>query len=308
MRVVSLLPAAAEIVAALGAADLLVGVSHECDYPAHVAGLPRVTRSAVDGGCTPGEIDRQVRAASAAGEALYELDEALIAELAPDLIITQGVCGVCAVSEGEVCALAQRLGSSPRVLSLSATTLEGVLDDIASIARALSLEEVGEELIAGLTARMRAVHDTLKAAGAPRPRVALLEWTDPVFSGGHWVPQMIRRAGGIDVLALAGERSRVVELAEVAAARPDVVILAPCGYDLARAAAEARQLLCRENWRWLAETRLWAIDANSLMSRPSPRLVDGIETLARILHPGLFRESPRIAHCALRIDSSSGSG
>ena len=288
MRVVSLLPSATEIVAALGAADHLVGVTHECDHPHVVASRARVTACRVNANAPPGAIDAEVRALTGGGTSLYELDESLIAALRPDLIITQALCEVCAVMESDVRALAARLTPVPAVVSLSATTIDGVFDDIARVASAISLESEAEELLAGLRARLTAVHSTLKAARAPRPRVAVIEWSDPVFAGGHWVPEQVRRAGGVDVLGEAGEHSRVFTLEAIAAVAPEIVIVAPCGYSLDRASDEASALLNEPAWSFLRATQVWALDANAFTSRPGPRLVDGIEALARIFNPALF--------------------
>ncbi len=288
MRVVTLLPSATEIVAALGALESLVGITHECDHPAQVASRLRVTSSHVDGAGAPGIVDTQVRTLVEAGTSLYTLDEPAIRSLRPDLIFTQALCDVCAVMETDVRALATRLAPEPRVVSLSATTLDGVFDDIASVARAMSLDDEGEELLAGLRARLLTVHTTLKAARAPRPRVVMIEWTDPIFIGGHWVPEMIRRAGGTDVLAANGDHSKVVAPEAVAEAQPDIVLVAPCGYDVERAGEEARRLLADGAVELPSHCSVWALDGNALTSRPGPRLVDGIEVMARIFNPSLF--------------------
>jgi iron complex transport system substrate-binding protein len=298
-RVITLLPSATEIVAALGAIESLVGITHECDHPAQVASRLRVTSSLVDGADAPGAVDAGVRTLVEAGTSLYTLDEERIRSLRPDLIFTQALCDVCAVIETDVRALAARLSPEPGVISLSATTLDGVFDDIASVARALNLDDEGEELLAGLRARLLAVHDALKTARAPRPRVAMIEWTDPIFVGGHWVPEMIRRAGGTDVLAKTGEHSKVVPFDAIAASMPEVVLVAPCGYGVVRAAEEARRLIDSREWNLPASTPVWALDGNALTSRPGPRLVDGIEVMARIFNPSLF--SPIDPSYATRI-------
>ncbi len=288
LRVLSLLPSATEIVAALGAGDQLVGITHECDYPAAVRSCERVTECAIDSLASPAAIDAQVREITGQGLPLYTLREAAIAALRPDLILTQALCEVCAVMETDVRALAARLKPEPRVISLSATSLDAVFADIALVGAALQLGSGAEELIAGCRGRLHAVHVTLKAARAPRPRVAVIEWGDPIFAGGHWVPEMVHRAGGIDVLATAGEHSQVVTLDAVLAADPDVVLISPCGYGLDRAAAEAQRLFALAEWRFLLKRPVWALDANALTSRPGPRLVDGIEVMARIFNPSLF--------------------
>ena len=233
-RVVSLLPAATEIAATLGGADMLVGVSHECDYPEYVRRLPRVTRSAVDPAARPGEVDRRVRELSGAGAALYAMDEALLAALEPDVILTQAVCDVCAVSEADVRALASRLPHRSAVVTLDTTSLAGVLSDIQRVGAALHLADESDELCAGIRMRLRAVHGVLAKARAPRPGIAVIEWTEPLFAAGHWVPEMLHKAGGRDVLASPGQHSRMVSIAEVRDAAADVLIIAPCGYDLAR--------------------------------------------------------------------------
>ncbi|MFL5578238.1 MAG: ABC transporter substrate-binding protein [Gemmatimonadaceae bacterium] len=304
MRVLSLLPAATEIVASLGALDGLVGVTHECDWPPAVRSLPRVTASALDAGAGSaagaGEVDARVRELSAAGAALFVLDEALLARLRPDVILTQALCDVCAVSETDVRAVAARLAPAPRVVTLSATTLDGVLDgDVARVAEAIGRADAGAALAEELRGRMRRVHETLRAARAPRPRVAVIEWTDPVYAAGHWVPEMVRRAGGVDVLASAGEHSTTRAVEAVASAGPDLLLFAPCGYDAPRAADEARRTLARPEWRWAASRPAWAVDANAYVSRPGPRLVEGVELFARVMHPGLFGE-PEEA-CAVRV-------
>ena len=303
MRVVTLLPSATEIVASLGALESLVGITHECDFPAQVASRLRVTASRVDGSRDPGVVDAQVRAVVGEGASLYTLDEPGIRALRPDLIFTQALCDVCAVVETDVRALAARLSPAPRVVSLSATTLDGVFDDIRRAADAMDLADEGEELLAGMRARVLAVHDTLRAARAPRPRVAMVEWTDPIFAGGHWVPDMIRRAGGTDVLASQGDHSKVVTPADVAQAAPDIVLVAPCGYGIERAAAEARRLVASPAWPLPGRVAVWALDGNALTSRPGPRLVDGIEVMARIFNPSLF--SPGDPSYATCVSSSS---
>ncbi len=299
MRAVSLLPAATEICAALGALDLVAGATHECDFPPAAAALPRVTGSAVPVHAPAAEVDAAVRALAAAGAPLFALDEPAIAALAPDVLLTQALCDVCAVWEGDVRALAARLPTPPRVVTLGGTTLAGVADDVRRVADALGRPEAGAALAAAMGARLAAVHEALRAARAPRPRAAVVEWTSPVFLAGHWGPEMVRRAGGVDVLGVAGAHSTTVALDALAAADPEVVVVAPCGYDLARAADEARALAADRAWGWLAGRAVWAVDANAYVSRPGPRLVDGVELFARILHPALFG-APAAQH-AVRV-------
>ena len=288
MRVVSFLPSATEIVAALGHLDDIVGVSHECDFPPVVRSRDVVTSSAIDSRAAPGEIDVQVRDFVDTGRPLYDVREDRVRALAPDVMVTQVVCEVCAVSEDDVRALATRLSPRPEVVTLGATTLEGIFDDIRRLAQALDVTTRGDELVERSRARMRAVHETLKAARAPRPRVAVIEWTDPIFAAGHWVPEMVYRAGGADALAEPGEHSTTRTPEQVRDANPDIILIAPCGFDLERAAADAERLVTSEGWNWAREKQIWALDASSFLSRPGPRVIDGIELLAQVLHPMLF--------------------
>jgi iron complex transport system substrate-binding protein len=288
MRVISLLPAATEMVAALGALEQLVAVSHECDYPPPVRRLPSVTRNAVELGVSAGEIDARVRELTSSGLPLFVLDEHRIASLAPDVIVTQAVCDVCAVSEDDVRALAARIDPAPRVVSLGASSFDGVFDDLRRIAVALDVVSEADELTAGLHSRLRRIHEALAAARAPRPRVAVVEWTDPIYVAGHWVPEMIRRAGGIDVCAAPGAHSTRMDAATIAARDPQVVLLAPCGFDLGRAATEAELLFRSTEWAWARGRRIAAIDGNALTSRPGPRIVSGVEVIAAILNPDVF--------------------
>jgi len=300
MRVVSLLPSATEIVASLGGMEHLVGVTHACDHPAVVDSRVRVTRTAIDDRAASGVIDAQVREITERGAPLYTLHDDRIRALHPDLILTQALCEVCAVMEDDVRALAARLDPVPRVITLSATSLDGVLDDIRTVGTAIDLSDEAEEFLAGARARMEAVHATLKTARAPRPRVAVIEWGDPLYAAGHWVPEMVRRAGGIDVLAKPGAHSVIVDLEAVRAADPEVIVIAPCGFDLARAVAEGERLLAQPEWAWAADRRVFAVDANAFASRPGPRLVDGIEVFARLFNPSLFTPVDPVNAQALR--------
>ena len=282
---------------ALGLGDSVVAVTHECDHPAAAARRPHLTRSVIPAGLSAAEIDRAVRERTEAGQALYELDEALLAELEPDLIVTQAVCEVCAVSFDDVTAAAGRLPSRPEVISLDPATVEDVLADMPRLAAAAGVEQAGVDLAQAATRRLAAVAAAVR--GEAGVSVAALEWLDPLFVGGHWVPQMIEAAGGQDVLGQPGERSRTVEWADVEEARPAVVVSMPCGYDVTRAAQETLEAQDR-----LAalEARVVAVDASSYFSRPGPRLVDGVELLAHILHPGRVPEPPpgRVVELALQ--------
>jgi iron complex transport system substrate-binding protein len=287
-RVVSLLPAATEIVAALGALDQLVGVTHECDHPSGAMHLPRVTASAVDRDATSAAIDADVRALASSGAPVFTLDAALVAALAPRVLLTQSVCEVCALPESEVDRAVAALAVAPAVVSLGGTTLEGVWEDVRRVGDAIGRRAEAEALIASSAARMRHVHETLKAARAPRPRVAVIEWLDPLFVAGHWTPELVRRAGGIDVLAEPGAHSVPIDVEALRAADPEVLLFAPCGFDVVRATREAEALLATDAWRWARGRTAWALDGNALTSRPGPRLVDGIEVIAGIVAPALF--------------------
>lgn len=291
MRVLSLLPAATDIVAALGLGDRLVGVTHACDASG-ARRATRVTASAIDGDADAGAVDAQVRELAAVGGAIFRLDERRIAELRPDVVLTQRLCEVCAVSEDDVRGLAARLVPVPRVVTLAGSTLDGIWADVAAVAEALGVPASGAAVVEAAHVRMRHVHETLKAARAPRPRVAVIEWGEPVYAAGHWVPELVRRAGGVDALAEPGEHSRPRTVAEVEAADPEVLVVAPCGYDTDRAEAEARRLLALDAWVWARGRRVWALDGDRFTSRPSPAVAHGVELLAAIVAPRLFPAPP----------------
>jgi iron complex transport system substrate-binding protein len=272
---------------ALGVGDEVVAVTHECDYPVGVEQLPHLTRSVIPEGLPAAEVDAAVRERTGRGEALYELDEEVLADLGVELIVTQAVCEVCAVSFDDVRAVAERLPTHPRVISLDPATLGEVLADIPRLAEAVGVPEAGKELAEEAAERIEEVE--LAVHGDPRPRVAALEWLDPVFVGGHWVPQMIELAGGEDVLGLPGERSRTAEWAELEAAGPEVILAMPCGYYAEQAAAET--VNHRERLAPLG-ARVVAVDAAAYFSRPGPRLVEGIELLGHLLHPELVPAPP----------------
>ena len=281
MRNVSLLPAATEIVAALGAVGRLVGVSHECDFPPEVRSLPRVTRTRVDPALPSGAIDRAMVEAKRTGVPPVEVDVDLVAHLRPDVLIGQSVCEVCAVGEGELARLVTTLMPTPWVVTLHAHTLDEVFLDIRKIGEALELRDEAEELDAGLRYRLRRVQTG--AARPGKPRVLVLEWLDPPYVAGHWVPELVALAGGEDVGGATGEPSRPRSWDELAVLAPDVVVVALCGFDVPRAQVElgavtdgpARALLGR---------RVEFLDGNAYTSRPGPRLVDAAETLARLIH------------------------
>lgn len=281
MRIASLVPSATEMLFALGLGDRVVAVTHECDHPPEASSLPHLTRSVIADGLSAAEIDRAVRERVEAGGHLYELDEPVLAELGVDLIATQALCEVCAVSYDDVRAVASRLETRPTVISLDPRSLGDVLDDVLRLGAAAGAGERATELRAGLDRRLEAVREAV--AGEPRPRVLALEWLDPAFIGGHWVPEMIAIAGGEDALGVAGARSRTAEWDELAAAGADVVVAMPCGWDSVRARREV--WAHEERIGSLGAERVYAVDAAASFSRPGPRLVEGTELLAHLLHP-----------------------
>lgn len=294
MRIASLVPSATETLFALGLGDDVVAVTHECDYPPEARELPHLTRSVIPAGLSADEIDTAVREHTERGEAIYELDASVLLGLAPDLIVTQEVCPVCAVSVHDVRAVAQELDPAPEVLSLDPSTLGEVLADIRTLGVAADSLDAAEALLSDLADRIDRVKDAVEGA-QPVPVVAL-EWLDPVYVGGHWVPQMIELAGGVDVLGMPGERSRVADWSEVRAAGAAVAVCMPCGYDLegAEEQVEAHPAVFE------LDAAIYAVDASAHFSRPGPRLIDGIEVLAQILHPDRVPPSPSAEFTAFR--------
>jgi iron complex transport system substrate-binding protein len=291
--VVSLLPSATEMVHFAGAAESLVGVTHECDHPPGVESLPKLTSSRIDPTLSGAEIDAEVNRLVTDDESIYALDADLLEGLEPDLVITQGLCAVCAVSTSLVEEAIEGLGSRPELLVLNPTSLEDVLGDSVRIGDALGHGREARENVGLLRNRLAEVERAV--AGLPRPRVGCIEWLDPPFSAGHWVPEMVRLAGGRELFAGPGERSVRLDWETVFGAAPEVLVLMPCGFDAARTAEEAEALPNLPGWSDLPavrDGRVWAVDANSFFSRPAPRLVEGVEILARILHPGAFPGRP----------------
>jgi iron complex transport system substrate-binding protein len=289
VRIASLVPSATEMLFALGVGDSVVAVTHECDYPDEAAELTHLTHSAIPEGLSAAEIDREVKERTQRGASIYELDEDELRDLEPDLIVTQAVCEVCAVSFDEVTKVAESMDPQPKVLSLDPTTFGEVLADIRRLGEATNANDEAEELIAAIGDRVDAIAAAVAEADR-QPTVLALEWLDPVYIGGHWVPQMIEMAGGIDLLGFAGEKSREATWADVEVMKPDVVVAMPCGYDADRAAEEAYQHA--RHISALGAQRVVAVDASSYFSRPGPRLVDGIELLAHVIHPDLVGPPP----------------
>lgn len=293
MRLVSLLPSATEIIYALGLEDQLVGVSFECDEPASA----RTDKTVVVGGrdtsaMTPSEIDDYVRHQMAAGQDLYTLHADALADLAPDLILSQDLCRVCALPSGQVQDALSYLGCRSEVLALDPRCLDDVLDSILVVGDRTGVRSRAEALVAGLRSRLDAV--ATGVAGLPRPKVAVVEWVDPPFAAGHWVPDLVVAAGGHPVAARPGGRSAQTTWDQITASGPDLVIVAPCGYHLDGALAQARMVATR-----LPDVPLWAIDADGIVVRPGPRLVAGVEAIASILHPGAVPDPP--ARAVVRV-------
>ncbi len=286
MRIVSLVPSATEMLFALGLGPDLVAVTHECDYPGPARQLPRVTRDVLPSGLDSAAIDAAVKQRTLAGESIYELDAEALAELAPDLIVTQALCSVCAVSYDDVRAIADELSPRPRVLSLDPHTIGEVLGDARTLAQATDRKDAAVKLIQDAAARIDRIRLAVK--DARRPRVVALEWLDPPFAAGHWTPQLIAYAGADDVLGFPGESSEQHTWEMVRAARPDIVIVMPCGYDAEIAHREAE--MHRDELASLGARKVIAVNASAYFSRPGPRLVDGLELLASILHPELVGE------------------
>lgn len=303
MRVISLLPSATEIICEIGLLDRLVGVTHECDFPAAVRSLPKVTRTLIPVDATSREIDRLVRERLKTRHALYTLDGSMLEQLAPDLIVTQALCDVCAVSEEEVRTAACALPGRPRVLNLEPTTLDEVFESMILVGEAAGAVDQARRSVLRLQARVNAVIERVRWVRS-RPRVVLLEWIDPPFSCGHWSPELVELAGGVELLGRAGERSRSIAWQEILDADPDVMLIACCGFDSARTSLDLPILTRNPGYsklKCVQTGRVYVTDGNAYFSRPGPRLVDSLEILAHVLHPDHVmppRAAPRAAPVA----------
>ncbi len=290
MRIASLLPSSTEIIAALGFADALVARSHECDFPPGVGSLPAVTAPKFNPDGRSYDIDQRVKAVLAEAVSVYRVDADLLAELQPDLLVTQAQCEVCAVSLDEVERVAcEVLGDSASVIALEPNTLDDVLGDIQRVADALGVPEKGQALCASMLARMAAVET--QAADYHTPTVALIEWIDPLMAAGNWMPTLVKMAGGQNLFGTAGEHSPWLEYADLQTADPDVIIIIPCGYDMPTTARELPALQTKPGWgdlKAVRDGRVYMADGNQYFNRPGPRLVDSVEILAEILHPHHF--------------------
>lgn len=291
MRIVSLIPSATEILAGLGLADRLVGLSHECDHPPHLPDLPRLTEPKLDPGAPSADIDRQVKDLVEQALGVYRIDAERLQALAPDIIVTQDQCEVCAVSQGELQrALGGWLDGAPQLISLSPQRLDDIFDDVQRVAALTGVPERGIELVLAGKKRLDAMAE--KAAGAEiRPRVAMIEWIEPLMTGGNWMPELVALAGGENLLSEPGVHSPFIDFADLAKADPDILVVSPCGFDLERTRAEMVALEKQERFRRLravAENRVYLTDGNAYFNRPGPRIVDSAEILGEILHPELF--------------------
>jgi iron complex transport system substrate-binding protein len=305
MRIASLVPSATETLFALGLEDEIVGVSPECDYPAAAREKPVLSRNAIHpDSLTQGEINGKVVQHLHDGGSLYHIDAGLLEAAAPDVIFTQGLCEVCAASIGDVTLVASKLAHPPRVVSLDPTDLDGVFASIETIGRETGRERESSSIAESLRARLLAVETETWDLDRV-PTVGCLEWFDPLFNAGHWVPEMVEAAGGADVLAVPGKASARIEWRDLATAAPEVVVLMPCGFGVDRAVVDSKILSDLPGWRDLPAVRrgaVFAVDASSYFSRPGPRLVDGVEILAHVLHPEAFpREWPKAALMRLAV-------
>jgi iron complex transport system substrate-binding protein len=291
MRICCLIPSATEIAFALELGENVVGVTHECDYPEEARQKSIVVRSLIDSNqMTSKEIDLWVGERLQGKQSLYEIDQSRLREAAPDVILTQGLCDVCAIDENEVLAAAKALPSQPKIISLTPHCLTDVLNDVMRVAEATGSRQQGETLVRSLKQRIDSIRSRASQASS-EPRVACFEWFDPIYAAGHWVPEMVELAGGRDALARKGEPSASVEWSTVKEARPDIIVLMPCGFEIKRTIQESTRLPTLAGWNQLPAVKgrnVYAVNSNAFFSRPGPRLVDGLEILAQIIHPEIF--------------------
>jgi iron complex transport system substrate-binding protein len=315
MKIASLLPSTTEIVCALGLVDSLVGITHECDFPASITGKPALTKSHISHETmTSAEIDHAVRSQLDGHGSIYDLDEKLLAELSPDLILTQELCDVCAVSYKIVQKAARVYAADATVVSLEPNTLEDIFDNIVTIGELTGTADKAAELVAGLKQRIAAVRS--KTEGIARPKVFMLEWLEPPFAPGHWVPEQVAAAGGICLLGKPGKPSVTIDHGQIFAAQPDVIVLIPCGYYTADILRQLDSTIFPSNWRDIPavmNNNVWALDATSYFSRPGPRVVDGSEILAKIFHADIFgapeeHEAVRISRDSIKFETPTQTG
>jgi iron complex transport system substrate-binding protein len=301
MRIASLLPSATEIAFALGLGDQVVAVSHECDYPSEAAKRPVLTKSTIHGKIHAShEVDEEV---AKRGGDIYEIDEKLLESLKPDLILTQELCSVCAVSYTKVKEAARVLDADAKIVSLEPRNLEDIIDNIRLVGKITGRSSKAEELALQLSHRIEQVKEKARAPQR-RPRVAFMEWLRPPWIGGHWIPQMVDYAGGIDGIGTLGQPSRKIEWDEIVEYEPEIIILSPCGYDVKQVLAEVHALSAYSGWDKVPAFRysnIFAVNASAYFSRPGPRIVDGLELLAHVFHPELFPSIP-VDESVRRVD------
>jgi iron complex transport system substrate-binding protein len=306
MRIVSLLPSATEIICALGLRNQLVGVTHECDFPASVVGLPRVTSTMIPHDATSGEIDALVRQRANGRLPLYQLDAEKLSALRPDLIVTQALCDVCAVDEEEVQHAASEMSWRPRVINLQPTSLTSVFDGMREVADAARVSDYGTTVIAQLNTRVELIQNRSEKI-SERPSVVFFEWIDPLFCSGHWNPELIEIAGAIELIGRSGEKSRRIEFEELRNADPDVIFIACCGFSVERTRADVLRVLPQwQQFKAVRHDRIYIADGSAYFNRPGPRLVDSLEILAHALHPTVH-PLPAGAEPALRLKCESNS-
>jgi iron complex transport system substrate-binding protein len=309
-RIVSFLPSATEMVCALGLDDQLMGITHECDYPPQIRDRPIVVRGALAiEHMSQQEIDTAVSERLRSGQSIYQVDESLLRDIAPDLIVTQDLCQVCAPSGNEVAQVLQALPQKPQVLWLTPKNLDEIFDNLRELGTATGRLQQAEDLIAAGRARLEKIADVTRKISV-RPRVFCMEWLDPVYCSGHWVPEMVELAGGRDDLGRRGADSVRIPWQDVVRWAPEVLIVMPCGMDLEKAAAQAQQLGSYPGWSDLPAVRgdrVYAVDANSYFARPGPRVIDGTELLAHLIHPERFEwKGPPAAYRRMTTDLMSG--
>ena len=302
VKIVSLLPSTTEILFAIGAGNDVVGVTFECDFPDEARSRRIVSTTALPHGLTPAEIDAEVKARVAAGDDLYRLDAGALRDIDPDVVITQDLCAVCAVDVANVGEALDHLGCRAEVVTIDPMTLDQVLASIGRLGEVAGHRNEATELERTLREKLDRLRDAV--AGRPTPRVAVVEWTDPLFSAGHWVPDMVAAAGAVSALGASGQRSHQIDAATLRAAEPDIVVVAPCGYRLA-GAVELAQSLCASG-QLPAGPAVWAVDADAAFVRPGPRLVDGVEALAAIVHPGVVAPRPDLAAAVRSVTEGAG--
>jgi iron complex transport system substrate-binding protein len=315
MKIVSLLPSTTEIVCALGLEDSLVGITHECDFPASVTGKPALTASRISHETmTSKEIDHAVRSQLDGHGSIYDLDEKLLHDLAPDLILTQELCDVCAVSYKIVQKAARVYAADATVVSLEPNTIDDIFDNVITVGELTGTKEKAEELVASYRQRIETVRG--KTTSAARPKVFMLEWLEPAFAPGHWVPEQVEAAGGECLLGEPGKPSITIDYRQIFEAKPDIIVLVPCGYYTADILRQLETTVFPSNWREIPAVmndNVWALDATSYFSRPAPRVVDGIEILAKIFHAGIFgppteREAVRVPRELIRTENQANTG